>query len=352
MKSQVYFTKNPDRADQLFEAAGFDQIIKKEDLVAVKVHFGERGNTAFVKPERIKPLIKKIKAYKGRPFLTDANTIYKGSRSDALSHLQTAFDHGFTLGKVQAPVIIADGLEGHNYVKVSVNLKHFKEVYLGAVVLEADALLVISHFKGHELTGFGGAIKNVGMGFGARAGKQQMHAEVRPQVKEEICTGCGNCLKHCPTEAISFTKNQKALIDLAKCIGCAECIASCRYGALSVSWAGSSDSLQEKMVEYMFGVLKNFKKKVGFVNFITDVSPNCDCYDFNDPPIVPDVGVLASQDPVAIDQASVDLVNQAEGKVKASDKFKALWPGINWETQLIYAEKLGLGSRNYELVIK
>ncbi|MGB9613259.1 MAG: DUF362 domain-containing protein, partial [Candidatus Margulisiibacteriota bacterium] len=301
------------------------------------------------KPERVKPIIKKIKDCGGIPFLTDSNTIYKGSRSDAVSHLQTAFDHGFTFGKIGAPVIIADGLQGHSYKKVEVNLKHFKEVYLSSIVLEIDVLIVISHFKGHELTGFGGAIKNVGMGLGCRAGKQQMHAEVRPQVKEENCTGCGCCVIHCPTNAIALTPSQKAWIDLNKCIGCAECIASCRYNALAVSWAGSSDSLQEKMVEYMAGVLKVLKGKVGYINFITDVSPNCDCYDFNDPPIVPDLGILASFDPVALDQACVDLVNKSSGRINASDKFKALWPGVNWETQLIYAEQIGLGKRNYEL---
>ena len=353
MSAQVLFSQSLDKATNLFSEIGFNNIIAQNDLVAVKVHFGERGNNAYVKPARITPIISKIKEIGGRPFLTDANTIYRGSRSDAVVHLQTAFDHGFTYDKVGAPVIIADGLSGHSFVNVKVNLKHFQEVSIGSIVLEAQALVVLTHFKGHEVTGFGGALKNIGMGLGCRSGKQQMHADLRPVVNQENCTGCQDCLNHCPTEAITMTNDNKAFIDLDKCIGCGECIASCRFQALNISWNGSPSSLQEKIVEYAAGALVHFKNKVVYLTYITDVSPNCDCWDHNEAPIVPDLGVLASLDPVALDQACLDLVNRSpEGRIKGNSKFKTLWPDVDHEIQLNYAEEIGLGSRQYKLVVK
>lgn len=344
--SKIYFTQNPEQVDKLFDAAGIAKIITKDDFVALKIHFGERGNKAFVKPERSKPIVKKVKAAGGKPFWIDSNTLYKGSRSDTLLHLQTAFDHGYTIGKTGAHVLIADGLEGKTRQKIKVNYKHFKEIYVGPTILEADAIIAVTHFKGHEVTGFGGTIKNIGMGLGSRAGKQQMHADIKPQVNKEACTACGKCIEWCPEEAIRWGTDGKAEIDLGKCIGCAQCVATCRFDAISISWAGSPDSVQEKIAEYCSGILENFKNKSAFISFITDVSPNCDCYDFNDPPIVPDIGILASLDPVAIDQASVDMVNKSAGK----DKFREIWPSVDWEVQLRHAEKIGLGSRKYEIV--
>ncbi len=348
--SKVLFTKDLNQVDRLFDEAGFGKIISKDDFVALKIHFGERGNTAYIKPDRAKPIVKKVKKRGGRPFWIDANTLYKGSRSDTLAHLQTAFDHGYTFGKTGAHVLIADGLEGKAYKKIKVNFKHFKELFVAPLIFEADVLLALSHFKGHEVAGFGGAIKNVGMGLGSRAGKQQMHADIKPVVDRKACTSCGRCLEWCPEDAISWAPDGKAQIDLNKCIGCAECIATCRFDAISISWSGSPDSLQEKMAEYAAGIINNFKNKSAFINFVTDVSPNCDCYNYNDPPIVPDIGILASFDPVAIDQASVDLVNRTEGRIKSKDKFRKLWPNADWNVQLRHAEEIELGSRKYELI--
>ncbi|MFH1709582.1 MAG: DUF362 domain-containing protein [bacterium] len=337
MISEIFLSRNKD-ISKLFDALKIS-FIKENSLVALKVHFGEIGNTAYLKPENVKPLIGKLKELKALPFLTDANTLYKGTRADAVNHMLTAYKHGYDLQNVGVPVIIADGLTGKEAIQVSVNLKHFKEVKIAAAACHANSMIVLTHFKGHDLTGFGGALKNVGMGLGSRAGKQMMHADVRPAVKTEKCTACGSCVKWCPTSAIKMVTN-KAFIDKSRCIGCGECIASCNFGAIAISWAGSSASVQEKMVEYFYGAWKDKKDKMVFFNFMTDISPNCDCYGWNDPPVTADIGLLASYDPVAIDQASIDLVK---------DKFRKIYPDIDWSVQLSYAESLGIGNRNYKL---
>lgn len=348
--SKVFFTKDPSQADKLFDAAGLGKIIAKDDFVALKIHFGETGNNAYIKPERAKPLVKKVKALKGQPFWTDSNTLYKGTRHHTLAHLQTAYNHGYTVGKTGAHPLINDGLQGGSYRKLAVNYKHFKELFFGPLIFEADALIAVTHFKGHEVTGFGGAIKNISMGLASRAGKQQMHADFKPAVDMAACTACGKCIESCPEDAISGDAAGKAVIDLAKCIGCGQCAVVCRFDAIASAWSGSSDSVQEKMAEYAAGISEKFKGKIAHISFITDVSENCDCYDHNSEPIVPDIGILASLDPVAVDQASVDLVNKTPGRIKGNDKFKTLWPKVNWETQLRHAEVIGLGSRKHELI--
>jgi len=300
MASKVYFTIDPTQAAALFEAAGFDQIITPDDSVALKIHFGEPGNTAYLKPAQVRDITQKIIKLGGKPFYSDCNTLYKGPRDNAKDHLEVARQHGFTNAIIP---------EENDCEQVEVNLKHFKKVFLGGPAVRAKALIALTHFKGHDTTGFGGTLKNLGMGLGTRLGKLRMHQD------------CKNCpeLKTCK-------KNQT--------------IESC--------WVGSPTLVQEKMVEYAFGAVKDKKSKVGYFNFIINVTPNCDCYDRSDPPIVPDIGILASFDPVAIDQASIDLVNQAGGH----DMFKKLYPNVDWTVQLKYAEEIGLGSRKYELVVK
>lgn len=309
--SKVYFIKNPSLVDQLFDAAEIKNIIQPEDFVALKIHFGERGNTAYLKSERTKPIVKKVRESGGRPFWTDANTLYQGSRGDSLAHLQDASDHGYTFGKTGAQILIADGLNGKYIEKIPVNFKNLKELLVAGLIFEAQVLLAVTHFKGHELTGFGGTLKNIGMGLGTKAGKLDMHSD------------CDHC------KARRACQKKKTL---------------------QACWVCSSELVQEKIVEYTAGILERFKNKSAFISFITDVSPHCDCYDHNDPAIVPDIGILASLDPVAIDQASVDLVNQTPGRINGPDKFKTLFPEVNWEIQLNYAEELGLGTRKYELV--
>lgn len=346
-----------EKLDRLFERAGFGELIAPNDLVAIKLHFGERGNLAHIRPQYLRRIVEKVKARGGKPFLTDANTLYVGSRANAVDHLQTAIENGFAYAVVGAPLVIADGLNGKDYVSVEINQLHFQTVKIGSAIYHANALLVVSHFKGHELSGFGGAIKNLGMGSGSRAGKQMMHSDVLPRVNQEKCTGCALCTRWCPTQAITVV-DKKAGIDESKCIGCGECTVTCLVGAIKISWKTTPEAMQEKMTEYALGAIKDKAGKVGYISFLTNISPDCDCCGWNDAAVVGDIGILASRDPVAIDQAAVDLVNQQPvlpgsvlaGRENCPDIFKAIHQGIDWSVQLAYGERIGLGTRQYNLI--
>lgn len=337
--------------------AGLESVVRPRDLVAVKMHFGEMGNGAFIRPIYLRTLVAAIKKAGGVPFLTDANTLYAGTRSDAAHHLTTAIQNGFAYAVVEAPLVIADGLRGNSETAVPINGRHFQSAYIGREIVAADALISVAHFKGHELSGFGGTLKNLGMGSASRKGKLAMHSTVSPQVNAENCIGCGECVDHCSQHALALA-DEKAAIDPGRCIGCGECILICPNKAIAIAWDQEIPRFLEGMVEYTAGVLKGKQGKSLFINFITDVSPACDCYAANDAPIVKNIGVLASLDPVALDQASVDLVNAepalANGTLTANtapgeDKFKGLYPAVDWPLQLAYAEELGLGTRRYEL---
>lgn len=334
------------KLSQLFKAAGLTGIIDRRDLVAVKTHFGERGNTGFVPSFFIRQVVSDVKEAGGRPFLTDAGTLYVGSRDNAYEHLLTAEAHGFTLATTGAPVIIADGLVGHDFEEVEVGGKHVDKAKIASAAVHADAIIAVSHFTGHEISGFGCALKNVGMGLGSRGGKQQMHSGIKPEVDEGRCTGCATCLRWCPAGAISLKQEEKkAVVDREACLGCGECTVMCPEGAIAIRWATDTTVAQEKIAEYASAVLKDKKGKCGFINFLTNITPACDCWDFSDAPFSPDVGVLASTDIVAVDQASIDLVNR-----RGEDLIRKLYPTVDWAAQLAHAESLGLGSRRYELV--
>lgn len=366
MRSEVFFTdvrarytdNLPTKIGRLLDTAGLSKTIKERDLVAVKLHFGEQGNTAFIRPPYIRKIVEQVKGLGGVPFLTDSNTLYAGTRTDAPTHITTAIQNGFAYPVVDAPIIISDGLKGESKTTVVINQNRFKRVYIGSTIAKADCLVSVAHFKCHELTGFAGTLKNIGMGCASRKGKLAQHSTVSPKVKRRRCVGCGDCLTHCPADAISLTE-AKAGIDGKACIGCGECISICPNGAIQIQWDQTIPAFMESMVEYTMGVLKGKKGKSLCVNFVTDVSPACDCEPYNDAPIVRDIGILASVDPVAIDQAAVDLVNREpvlpgsciETPLKpGEDKFKCLFPKIDWEIQLDYGERLGLGSRQYDLI--
>jgi len=364
--SNVYFTDlrtSPNRnlfqkLDDLLNRVKISTIIKKDSIIAIKLHFGERGNTAYIRPVFLRIVVNKVKAIGAKPFLTDTTTLYKGSRSDAVSHLTTAILNGFDYAIVDCPIIIADGLHGSHGSKVTINGDILKTVTIAKDIVDADCLIVVTHFKAHELSGFGGALKNVGMGCATKEGKLVQHSMVAPRVNEKNCKGCKLCTGYCPAGAISVT-DKKAFINDKKCIGCGECIMICPSRAIEIQFIQPQDVFQKTMVEHAFGALKGKEKKSLFINFLMQISPACDCYPHNDAPIVQDIGILASTDPVSIDAASCDLVNNEPSLTRTAikkalkggeDKWKALFPSIDWNIQLTHAEKLGMGERTYTII--
>jgi len=343
---------------RLADMLDLKQIVPVRGLVAIKLHFGEKGNTAYIRPPFVRQIVDRVKALGAFPFLTDANTLYVGTRADSVSHLHTAIENGFSFSVVNAPLIIADGLRGASSAAVKIQQEIVKTAYVGKEIEEADSLISLAHFKGHELSGFGGTLKNLGMGCASRRGKMVQHADVSPKITRKKCVGCGDCVEHCAQSAIAL-REEKAVIDSKKCIGCGECLLICSNKAIDVQWNADMTLFQKKIAEYALAVLKRKKGRVAFLNFLTQISPACDCYGHSDAPIVHDLGVMASADPVAIDQASADMVNRqkalegtslAANKEPGEDKFRALYPKVDWTIQLEHAQKIGLGSRNYDLV--
>ena len=353
MKSKVYFisVKNSEtiasintKLERLLEESSLFDFISGGNKVAVKIHFGEEGNTGFVRPEHARVVCDAIAAKGGVPFLSDANTLYRGRRLNSEDHLKLAHEHGFKKKVVQAEIIIPDDNKKEDVIQVPVNQKFIKNALLARVYIDADCLVAVNHFKGHILTGFGGAIKNIGMGCATRQGKLAQHCDVSPVVHVENCIGCGECAAVCPTCAINIVDG-KSVIDKPKCIGCASCMAACPTMAMFIDFA-SGDKTQEKMAEYALAVLKDKKNKSGFLNFALKINKECDCWGMDNPRIAPDVGIFASLDPVSIDKACFDLVNKACGK----DIFKATHPDQDGIKQLRYDQEIGLGSLDYELV--
>ncbi len=346
------------KLNRLLDEAGMDDAVAERSLVAIKLHFGEKGNSAFIRPNFLRTIVDRVEGLGANPFLTDANTLYAGTRGNSVSHLHTAVLNGFAYSVVKAPVIIADGIRGASFKSVDIDQAFIQTAYIARDIAEADGLISVAHFKGHELTGFGGTLKNLGMGCASRKGKMAQHSDVSPKVKGKKCVGCGDCVSHCAGKAISL-KEKKASIDPEKCVGCGECILICPNGAIDVSWNADIPLMQKKMTEYTLAVLKGKEKSSFFINFLTDITPACDCYEHSDAPIVHDVGIVASKDPVAIDQASADLVNQQigatasclkEGLKPGEDKFRAVYPKVDWAIQLNHGENIGLGNRKYELI--
>jgi len=370
---KVYFTdfrtkmngeSMPDKLKRLARTAGISNIDFDGKFVAIKMHFGEHGNISFLRPNYARAIVDLVKELGGKPFLTDCNTMYPGFRKNALEHLYCAWENGFTPLTAGCPIIIADGLKGTDDIDVPVDGgEYIKEAHIGRAIMDADIIISLNHFKGHESTGFGGAIKNVGMGCGSRAGKKDQHSCGKAEVDESLCRGCKKCMKECANGGLVFDdKKKKMTIDLNHCVGCGRCLGACNFDAIVFYQDNANEMLGRRMAEYSKAVLDgrpNFH-----ISLIVDVSPYCDCHSENDAPILPNIGMLASFDPLALDQACVDLCEAADpiegshlsdnihshGFVDHHDHFKNNMPESDWEACLEQAEKIGVGSRKYELV--
>lgn len=370
-KSKVYFTDFRARPgynllqklQRLIKEAGINNIDFENKYVAIKIHFGEPGNLAYLRPNYSKAVADVVKELGGKPFLTDCNTLYVGGRKNAIDHIDAAYQNGFTPYSTGCHVIIADGLKGTDESYIDIDGEYVKTAKIGRAIMDADIVISLNHFKGHELAGFGGAIKNVGMGCGSRAGKMEMHSNGKPSVYAPKCKKCKQCKKICAHSAISYDEEGIAHIDHSKCVGCGRCIGICNFDAVKSASDATSDILNMKMVEYALAVVKD--RPQFHISLICDVSPNCDCHAENDAPIVPNIGMLASYDMVALDKACIDLVNKQSAFEKSAitdnlkkynlDKFKfdnlaMNHPSTNWKSQIEHAEKLGLGNSEYELI--
>ncbi len=341
VSEKISYTK---KLEELISKLEIEKNIKKGSYCAIKVHMGEYGNSAFVPPWYIKKIADLIKKYGGKPFVTDTNVLYRGNRTNAIDHLMSVSQHGYNEATLGVPVIIADGLLGNSGEKIKIDGKILKEVEVAEVLCQADVIVNSSHFKGHLLTGFGGALKNLGMGGATRAGKLEMHSYVKPYVVEKNCTACGRCIRYCPVNAIKI-ETKKAHINKEICIGCADCIAVCEYDAVHFDFDAQSEDVQRKMMEYFSALHKEKKDNIYHINFLMNVTQFCDCFNFSGKPVSKDVGILASKDPVAIDKASIDLLNKETG----NDIFKELFPEIDYNIQLKHAVELGIGSLEYKL---
>lgn len=369
-KSKVYFsdlralpgTNLIKKLKKLMLAAGIKDIDFEKKMVAIKIHFGEPGNLSYLRPNYAKAVADLIKELGGRPFLTDCNTLYVGRRKDALEHMDAAYENGFSPFSTGCHIIIADGLKGTDDMEVPVRGGELvKSAKIGHAIMDADIFISLNHFKGHEAAGFGGAIKNIGMGCGSRAGKMEMHCSGKPEVNQKKCVGCRTCAKKCAQSAITFTDN-KAYIDHEKCVGCGRCLGACNFNAIYNANSSAVKELNMKMAEYAKAVVDgrpNFH-----INLVMDISPFCDCHGENDLPILPDIGMFASFDPVALDQACADACNaqqpipgslldehiHEEGFCDLHDHFRNTTPESEWEDCLAHGEKIGLGHRSYELI--
>lgn len=368
-KSKVYFTNlrtTPssnllDKMERLVKRAGITQIDFQNQFVAIKIHFGEPGNLAFIRPNYAARMATLLRSLGAKPFLTDCNTLYSGKRANAVDHLQSAMENGFNPISAKCDVIIADGLKGTEYREIEINGEYCKAPKIGAAIADADIILTMNHFKGHEQTGFGGALKNLGMGCASVGGKLELHSASQPVIDRENCKSCNICVKHCAHDAIHLDADKIATIDYEKCVGCGQCVALCQYSSAVMGDDDTSERLNYKIAEYTKAVLLD--KPHFHISFIMNVSPECDCWNHNDAAIVPDLGIAASFDPVALDRACADLVINApliggnklaeehpHEHLEGADKFHLIHPNTNWQAGLEHAEKIGLGNQEYELI--
>lgn len=372
-KAKVYFTDfrtpyggdtMPGKLKKLIRKAGIAQLNLEGQFVAIKIHFGELGNVSYLRPNYARAVVDVVKELGGKPFLTDCNTLYPGSRKNALEHLYCAWENGFTPLTVGCPILIGDGLKGTDDIEVPVRGgEYVKNAKIGRAVMDADVIISMTHFKGHETTGFGGALKNLGMGCGSRAGKKEQHNNGKAYVQQEICRGCRRCMRECANNGLVFDpETRKMHVDKEHCVGCGRCVGACNFDAIDFEDPNSNQILNYRIAEYAKAVVDG--RPQFHISLVMDISPNCDCHVENDAPILPDVGMFASFDPLALDQACVDacmkcepLPNSQLGEhmrdphfVDHHDHFTNSTPESEWQSCLSHAEKIGLGTRDYELI--
>ncbi len=353
MQKKVFFIpatgqESPEKISKKIEALylqlGLQELIEKDMFVALKIHFGEKDNTGYIKPPWLSDLIKQIRNRKARVFFTETNTLYIGHRSNSVDHLKLAERHGFSLEKTGIPIVIADGLIGRDDAEIKVNLPRIESAKVGSAILNSEMMVCLSHFTGHIQTGVGAAIKNLGMGCASRAGKLEQHSDVHVRVNPKVCTNCAVCFDYCPANAIEEREGSAYILD-EQCIGCGECLVVCNVGAIKMRWDDNAIRVQEKMAEYAYAVKSVFSGKIGFINVLLTVTKDCDCMSKKGEIIADDVGILASLDPVALDLASIDKIIDRCG----FDVFKQAHDR-DWAVQLNHGEKIGLGNLKYDLV--
>lgn len=352
MQEKVFFIKMQDNEDDSVVCARLEKAIQEQnllswiapkDMVALKTHFGEETTRGYVRPVYFKMLGMLIKQAKAIPFLTETSTLYRGRRTNAVDHIEFAYEHGFTHAETGMPIVIADGLLGDDEIQVKIPGKRYETVGIASSIVKAQGLILVSHFTGHVISGFGAALKNLGMGCSSRKGKLTQHSTAQPSIDKKKCSACGQCLQWCPANAISW-QNEKAEINQKICIGCGECLAVCRFDAVNYNWGETYENIQEKIVEHAMGVTETKKGKGLYINFLNRITKDCDCMG-QTKKIIPDIGVLISYDPVAVDAASLDLVEKQAGQ-----KLSHIAYDIPYTVQIEYARQLGYGNPDYELV--
>lgn len=372
-KSKVYFTDFrtkangdglPTKLKKLIKKAGIASLDLEGKFVAIKLHFGELGNISYLRPNYARAVVDVVKELGGKPFLTDCNTMYPGSRKNALEHLYCAWENGFTPLTVGCPILIGDGLKGTDDIEIPVEGgEYVQNAKIGRAIMDADVFISLTHFKGHEMTGFGGAIKNIGMGCGSRAGKTEQHISGQPVIDDDLCRGCKKCMAQCANNGLVFDETTKKMhIDKEHCVGCGRCLGACNFDAINFENFHAPQLLNRKMAEYAKAVVDGRPQL--HISLVVDVSPNCDCHCENDAPILPNIGMFVSTDPLALDQACVDACLaatpmpgsqlhehiHAPGFCDRHDHFTNSTPESEWKSCLEHAAKIGLGNRDYELI--